>query len=70
MGTKNLARTVIEGGRRTGHKIERHAQTVAARVATRTFVARVRRDPDLADAVPAPTRKTAYRSFADKLGPA
>jgi hypothetical protein len=70
MAAKNLARTVIEGGRDASHKIERYGRIVAARVATRTFVARVRRNPDLADAVPAPTRQTVPRSFADKLNPA
>jgi hypothetical protein len=69
MSTKNLARTVIEGGRtgysrfmrRHSHAVERaHAHQVERRLA----------GADALDDVLFEPRKIAYRGFSDKLGPA
>jgi type I restriction enzyme R subunit len=45
LATKNLARTVIEGGRRGSYKVECYDETVRERSATRAFIATARRSP-------------------------
>ena len=69
MSTKNLARTVIEGGR-TGYsrQARRHSHTTArARSACVTRQLGARIDPDSAVFLPRPQ---VWKDFDDKLGPA
>jgi len=65
LSTKNLARTVIEGGRARSNKKERWYSNRAHRRSVRIFVEK--EPPE--DAAP-PRRKRVYRGFYDKLGPA
>lgn len=65
MSTKNLARTVIEGGRARRNKWERWHSNRAHRRSVRIFVGN--EPPE--DAA-APRRKRVPRDFDDKLGPA
>lgn len=69
MSTKNLARSVIEGGRTDSYKSEVHEFTRAERAEERTFLKLVTRDPEAFDGAPMPQRRVVYTSFADKLGP-
>jgi len=69
MSTKNLARTVIEGGRHKGNKWDRRNSHAEARADLRDYLKRVELDEEFyyeADAEP-----TAHvgKSFDDKLGP-
>lgn len=68
MSTKNLARTVIEGGRDSDSKWQRRDSNSSLRVAVRSYRAGLR-DPELAWSSPAPERTKVRRQFADKLGP-
>ncbi len=70
MSTKNLSRTVIEGGRDGYSKFQRRSSHGAERASARRLLARYVVDEDEADARAIPKRKKAYRGFADKLGPA
>lgn len=67
MSKKNLARTVIEGGRASYNKCERRASNAALRAANRNYLSALR-DPEVAWAEPAPERTQVGRGFADKLG--
>jgi hypothetical protein len=69
MTTKNLSRTVIEGGRTGYYKAEVAARTSEERQALRAFLHSARFDPDAALETPAPVRRPAMVDFADKLGP-
>jgi hypothetical protein len=70
MSTKNLARTVIEGGQRWRNKIERRVSTRSLRADTRAFLSAVRHDPEGAEGIAPPSRASAQVAFADKLNPA
>jgi len=69
MATKNLARTVIEGGRTGSYKAEVDDSYGRERTASRAYLRTVERDPEAADEIVAPKRRVAYAEFADKLGP-
>jgi len=69
MATKNLARTVIEGGRTRFSKWNRRASNGAQRTHEHLVSASLTSGAD-ADNVVYPHRETAYRAFHDKLGPA
>lgn len=68
MSTKNLARTVIEGGRRYYNSWERRHSHAEHRAKERVVEARARSDD--ADEIVWPERKHVGRSFHDKLSPA
>lgn len=68
MATKNIARTVIEGGRHPFNKSERRGVMARHRAAERAFAHRARRDPDAAGVEP--RRQRVAKDFDDKLGPA
>jgi hypothetical protein len=69
MSTKNLARTVIEGGRRHGNCwFRRHSHGVH-RALEREALGRYARIDEL-DGLIVPSRRHVHRQFADKLGPA
>lgn len=68
MSTKNLARTVIEGGRARFNRKERRYSNAAVRARVRAISARVREfGEDVADY---PRREPVQRCFSDKLSPA
>jgi hypothetical protein len=68
VSTKNLARTVIEGGRASYNKYERRDSNTSFRAANRAYQSALR-DPEIAWSRTAPARTQVGRSFADKLGP-
>ena len=69
MSTKNLARTVIEGGRHRGNVWERRYSNALERAAERELSTLLRDRLD-ADAVVYRKRTPVYQGFDDKLGPA
>jgi hypothetical protein len=69
MSTKNLARTVIEGGRTSYNRFERRSSHGAARASARDITQRLTAGLDAESAV-FPGRSHVYKQFADKLGPA
>jgi hypothetical protein len=69
MSTKNLARTVIEGGRGRWSRSDRRGCHGADRVRTNQMLARLRHGDDWDDVV-VPERKGDVTFFHDKLGPA
>jgi hypothetical protein len=69
MSTKNLARTVIEGGRARYNKIQRYHSHAQQRRAEHMVSSRLLCDSELDDVV-YPARERVYQGFDDKLGPA
>jgi hypothetical protein len=69
MATKNLARTVIEGGRYSGNTVDRRASNAVQRRRGRRVSGALVSGAD-ADFTLYPVRTIVYREFADKLGPA
>lgn len=69
MSTKNLARTVIEGGRRHRNRWERRYTHKEERAAEQQVSGRVARRQELDDVSYEP-RRPIWREFSDKLGPA
>lgn len=69
MSTKNLARTVIEGGRRRYSRFSRRHENAVERTRSHQVEGLLCRqgDPELAYF---PPRERVYREFDDKLGPA
>ncbi len=70
MSTKNLARTVIEGGRRGFNKFERRNSTREERSEERAMLTVVRQDPEAYDDIVTPARRPVRPEFSDKLNPA
>jgi len=69
MATKNLSRTVIEGGRGSRNKYERYSSNETHRAQARAFCYDAARLVDADDAKPTPTRKKVGKDFSDKLSP-
>lgn len=69
MATKNLSRTVIEGGRTPGNTWDRRASNALHRTSERRVSGALVRGAD-ADFALYPARKVVWRQFHDKLGPA
>ncbi len=69
MSTKNLSRTIIEGGRRKRNKWERRHSNRALRAKVREYMHGVMKNPDASDEDYEPTREKVYKDFDDKLGP-
>jgi hypothetical protein len=69
MSTKNLARTVIEGGRSHAYQVTRRHSNASERARERVTSHRLLTAIDLDDADYRPRAKV-YRWFSDKLGPA
>ena len=69
MTTKNLSRTVIEGGRSGYYKAEVARRASEERQRLRMFLRSAQLDPSAVDDAPAPVRRPAMVDFADKLGP-
>lgn len=70
MSTKNLARTVIEGGRTSNYKSDVDTAYREERAASREFLRRATVDPEAAEALVTPKRRPVRPQFADKLNPA
>jgi hypothetical protein len=69
MSTKNLARTVIEGGRRRYSRFSRRHENAVERTRTHQVEGLLCRQGDAEEAY-FPPRERVYREFDDKLGPA
>lgn len=69
MSTKNLARTVIEGGRRPHNRFERRRSHGVERASAHAVTRRLHAGLD-ADLAVFPSRPQVWKSFDDKLGPA
>jgi len=69
MTTKNLARTVIEGGRTRGNTWHRRASNAVQRTKVRRVSGALFRGAD-ADFTNYPVRQEVWREFKDKSGPA
>ncbi len=69
MSTKNLSRTVIEGGRTHYSAWARRHSNALDRMRERDVSTRLLRSTDL-DVEVYPRRPSSYRDFHDKLGPA
>lgn len=68
MATKNLARTIIEGGRARYNKWERNYSHKEERALTREYFARARELEDGCEALSIGRRPKVYKGFRDKLG--
>lgn len=68
MATKNMSRSVIEGGRNNSNKWRRHESNRSHRSRNREFSRRLRALVDPDDIGPAPKRYPIRKEFADKLG--
>src|SRR5678815_2009635 len=69
MATKNLARTVIEGGRAHYNRFQRRHSNSVERTHAHVLERELCRAQELDDVVFEP-RQHVYRGFHDKLGPA
>ncbi len=69
MATKNLARTVIEGGRYTYNKWERRHSSAEERAEARDYCKRVEIDPEYAEEEEIDERRHVSKGFSDKLSP-
>lgn len=68
MATKNLARTIIEGGRDRYNKWQRNYSHREERALTREHFARARELDDGFEALGIGRRTKVYKGFRDKLG--
>lgn len=69
MSTKNLARTVLEGGRTGYEKFGRNYATRQQRRKTREYLTRVKYDPEYYLEEKEPERRKIFEGFTDKLTP-
>lgn len=69
MTTKNLSKTVIEGGRCGHYKAEVSARASEERAANRHFLRSIQDDPESWDDRVPPLRRPVQPCFDDKLGP-
>lgn len=68
MSTKNLARTVIEGGRTRGNRADRRQSNASVRAAVHMYREKLR-DGEAWWSLSPPVRRQVYRWFDDRLGP-
>jgi hypothetical protein len=69
MSRKNLAKTVIEGGRVNSNKWDRRHSSKEERVRIKQYLHKVLQDVEHADEIIEPEREHVYKEFNDKLGP-
>lgn len=69
MSTKNLARTIIEGGRTRSNKWERRNSHAEQRATVRNYMSEVTLDPDNYDEYDVEPTQHVRKDFDDKLGP-
>lgn len=69
MSTKNLARTIIEGGRHKGNKWERRNSHAIERAHLRNYLREVEQDPENYEEYDPEPRESVMKGFDDKLGP-
>src|SRR5687768_8023465 len=68
MGTKNLARTIIEGGRDYNNSRARTRSTGRERAHVRDYLKAVMKDPEIWENSFIKPRKKVMKEFHDKLG--
>lgn len=69
MSSKNLSRTVIEGGRASSNKWARRNSHKSEKVSTRDFCLKVKNDPELFFELDIKKKTKVGKGFSDKLGP-
>lgn len=69
MSTKNLARTIIEGGRNKSNKWDRRNSHAEQRAAVRNYMSEVTLDPENYDEYDVEPTQHVRKEFDDKLGP-
>jgi hypothetical protein len=69
MSTKNLSRTIIEGGRHSSNKWDRRHSHAEERAAVKNYMSEVLHDPDNYDEYDVEPIQHVYKAFDDKLGP-
>lgn len=69
MSKKNLARTVIEGGRNSGNKWDRRYSHAEARAHEKMYLVEVKQDIENWYDYDVEPLETVYKTFQDKLGP-
>lgn len=69
MSKKNLARTVIEGGRYTGNKWDRRNSHAEFRARDKNYIKEVTADPENWYDYDSEPTEPVYKGFRDKLGP-
>lgn len=69
MSTKNLSRTVIEGGRRSVNKWDRRLSNREYRSEIREYMSNVGKNEDYSDEVFEPSKRKVVKDFNDKLSP-
>ena len=69
MSTKNLARTIIEGGRTRSNKWDRRNSHAEQRATVRNYMSEVTLDPDNYDEYDVEPTQHVRKDFDDKLGP-
>lgn len=69
MSTKNLARTIIEGGRHKGNKWDRRNSHAEFRARDRNYIREVTQNLENYDEYDVEPIEHVYKSFDDKLGP-
>lgn len=70
MSTKNLARTIVEGGRYGWSKFELRRYTRRERREVRALMMAAKRDISILENSVLPIRQKAYKEFHDRLNPA
>lgn len=70
MSTKNLARTIVEGGRYEGSKFERRRFTRCERHEVRALMMVAKRDTSILENSVLPIRQKAYKESRDRPNPA
>lgn len=68
MSTKDLSRTIIEGGRHGSNTDDRRMSHRFERASQKLFLSEVSKDPELSDELSITKREHVYKSFADRLG--
>lgn len=69
MSTKNLARTIIEGGRYKGNKYDRRHSHAEERASVKNYLKEVQLDPEKYDEYDPEPITHVYKGFDDKLAP-
>ena len=67
MSTKDLSRTIIEGGRTNYNKYERHHSHVEYRGYEKEYIQNIKNDPESVDDFSIKEKRKVYKNFDDKL---
>lgn len=69
MSTKNISRSIIEGGRSNRNKFDRYHSNATVRAETRALCHVATYDPEAVDGRALPKRDKVFKDFDDKLAP-